>query len=66
MIREVLLGIYGAGWLVAVVATVLRGETPDAELWAALGVGCGGILAIFGLDPRSRTKASQSKEGEDK
>lgn len=50
MIRDLLLGVYAIAWLVVVLITVWRtGEVP-AELWAVLGIGAGGIVAVFRTD----------------
>lgn len=50
MIRDILLAVYAAGWLAVVLVTVWRTGTVPAELWAALGVGVGGLLAAFKVD----------------
>jgi hypothetical protein len=50
MIRDVLLAVYAAGWLAVVLVTVWRTGAVPAELWAALGVGVGGLLAAFKVD----------------
>lgn len=55
MIRDVLLGIFATAWLVVVLLTAWRMGSVPAELWAVLGVGAGGIMAIF------RTDAALSK-----
>jgi hypothetical protein len=50
MIRDVLLGIFGVGWLVVITITAWRTGFVPTELWAALGVGTGGLLAVFRTD----------------
>lgn len=44
--RDLLLLTYGAGWLIVLVITAIRGPVP-AELWGVLAVGLGGIMAAF-------------------
>ena len=46
-IRDALLLIYATVWGVVVIVTVARREPVPAELWGALGVGIGVILALF-------------------
>lgn len=52
MIRDVLLALFGGVWAVVVVLTVWRTGSVPAELWAVLGGGIGGILAVFRTDAR--------------
>lgn len=50
MIREVLLVVFAAAWLVVIVITALRvGEIPP-QLWAVLPFGIGAIMAAFRAD----------------
>jgi hypothetical protein len=57
MIRDILLAVYAVGWLAVVLVTVWRTGTVPAELWAALGVGVGGLLAAFKVDGTVRRDA---------
>lgn len=50
MIRDVLLLVFATAWLVVVLITAWRTGTVPAELWAVLGVGAGGIVAVFRTD----------------
>jgi hypothetical protein len=65
-VRDILLLIHGAAWLIVVVITALKtGEVP-AELWAVLGVGCGGIVAVFRTDDYvGKRRAPRVEPGED-
>lgn len=50
MIREILLGVHAAAWLVVVLITAWRtGEVPP-ELWAVLPLGVGAIIGAFRAD----------------
>lgn len=51
-IRDVLLTIFALAWLFVVIVTALRTGAVPAELWAVLGAGLGGILAVFRADAR--------------
>lgn len=46
-IRDLLMLIYAIAWLVVMVSVTIRTGLPPAELWTALGVGEGALLAIF-------------------
>ena len=61
MIRDILLAVYAAGWLAVVLVTVWRTGTVPAELWAALGVGVGGLLAAFKVDGTVGGRASSAR-----
>lgn len=50
MIRDVLLAVFATAWLAVVLITVWRTGTVPAELWAVLGVGAGGLVAVFRTD----------------
>lgn len=50
MIRDVLLAVFAGAWLAVVLITAWRTGTVPAELWAVLGVGAGGIVAVFRTD----------------
>lgn len=50
MIRDVLLAVYAVAWLVVVVITAWRTGSVPPELWAVLGVGAGGLVAVFRTD----------------
>jgi hypothetical protein len=61
MIRDVLLLVYGLGWLAVLLVTVWRTGTVPAELWAVLGLGIGGILAAFRADDRVGKRGGPDK-----
>lgn len=70
MVRDVLLVIYATAWLVTVVITAWRTGTVPPELWAALGVGSGGLIAVFKTDDyvgrrRMSRRAKPEPEPED-
>jgi hypothetical protein len=65
MIRNVLLVIYGAGWLVTVVTTAVRTGSVPGELWAGLGVGVGALLAVFKAEEGARPRPRRQHEEED-
>ncbi len=50
MIRDVLLAVFATAWLAVVLITAWRTGTVPAELWAVLGVGAGGLVAVFRTD----------------
>lgn len=50
MIRDALLGLFGIVWAVVVLIAAFRHGTVPAELWAVLGVGAGGLVAVFRTD----------------
>lgn len=52
-IREVLLGMVGGVWAVAVLVTLVRTGSVPAELWAVPGVVVGALLAVFRADDRA-------------
>lgn len=67
MVRDVLLVIYAGAWLVTVIITAWRTGTVPAELWAALGIGAGGLVAVFKTDDyvgikRARRQAKPDPE----
>lgn len=65
MIRDVLLAIYGTGWLLVMGVTALRGSEIQPELWAALGLGVGAILAAFRTDERvGRSRPANGDQGD--
>lgn len=68
MIRDVLLGVFATAWLAVVLITAWRTGTVPAELWAVLGVGAGGIVAVFRTDAyvgqRRATKNHDATEDE--
>lgn len=51
MVRDVLMVIYAAAWLFVVILTAWRTGGVPPELWAVLGVGEGGLLAVFRAEP---------------
>jgi hypothetical protein len=64
MIRDVLLGVFAAAWLIVMVITAWRTGGIPPELWLTLGIGAGGILAVFRADDSysSRRKAPPDEE----
>lgn len=50
MVRSVLMIIYAVAWLFVVVLTAWRTGAVPAELWAVLGLGEGGLVAVFRVD----------------
>jgi hypothetical protein len=62
MIRELLLGVHAAAWLVVVVITAARTGVVPPELWAVLPFGIGTILAAFRADRRLSKPASSSRK----
>ena len=47
--RDILLLVYGAGWLIVLIITAVRGPVP-AELWGVLAIGLGAIMAAFRVE----------------
>ena len=47
MIREILLGVHAAAWLVVVLITAWRTGDVPAQLWAVLPLGVGAIIGAF-------------------
>ena len=64
MIREVLLVIHAAAWLVVVLLTAWRTGQVPAELWAALPLGLGAIMAAFRADRMIKPRGGNSQEDE--
>lgn len=62
MIRDVLLGVYAAAWLIVVALTAWRDQEIDPVLWAALGAGVGVIMGIFRVDDNQAKKPAPTKE----
>jgi hypothetical protein len=56
MIRDVLMLVYGAAWLLVVLVTAWRDGVVPPELWAVLGVGEGALIAIFKADRNGHTR----------
>lgn len=64
MVRDVLLGVHAAAWLVVVLITAWRtGEVP-AELWAALPLGVGAIMGAFRADAMIRKRRTGDTDDE--
>lgn len=62
MVRDVLLGVHAAAWLVVVLMTAWRtGEVP-AELWAVLPLGVGAIMGAFRADGMIRRRKAGEAE----
>jgi hypothetical protein len=57
-IRDVLLLVFAAAWLAVILLTAWRTGYVPAELWAVLGVGTGGLIAVFRADSRGRRRTS--------
>lgn len=52
-VREFVMVTYAAIWsFVVIVITWRTGEVPPPELWAALGVGEGALIAVFKTEER--------------
>jgi hypothetical protein len=67
MIRDALLGVHAAAWLIAVTVVALRtGEVPPA-LWTVLPLGISGILVAFrtGGDDRAAPRHRVRSDLED-
>jgi hypothetical protein len=63
MVRDALMLVYGTAWLAVVLVTAWRDGVIPPELWAALGVGEGALIAIFKADePRSRRPRIRSRQ----
>lgn len=46
-VRDLLMLVFAAAWLVVVIMTAWRTGQVPPELWAVLGVGVGGLMAVF-------------------
>jgi hypothetical protein len=65
VVRDVLLGVHAAAWLVVVLLTAWRtGEVP-AELWAVLPLGVGAIMGAFRADGMIRRRKAGGPDVED-
>jgi len=65
MIREILLGVHATAWLVVVLITAWRTGSVPAELWAALPLGIGAIIAAFRADKAIGSHAPSDSRSED-
>jgi hypothetical protein len=65
MIREILLGIHAAAWLVVVLITAWRTGDVPAQLWAVLPLGVGAIIGAFRADSAIRAPKSGDHHTED-
>jgi len=64
VVRDVLLGVHAAAWLVVVLITAWRtGEVPP-ELWAALPLGVGAIMGAFRADAMIRRRRTGEADDE--
>lgn len=63
-IRDMLMLVYAAAWLAVILLTAWRTGTVPPELWAALGVGTGALVAVFKGDEALQRRRGRGDDTE--